>query len=201
MARRGHSGPTLIAVDEARSGLPSSLAPMRPRLAAAPFNSPDHLLEVKWDGIRAILANDGGRVRLADRRGGDLLPLLPELRDVRIPEGALLDGEVIVCDARGRPSHDLLAGRLGPRGAVGGRSTSRSTSSTSAGGRSRRGRSRSGGGGSSSSASATAAAASPTTSRATASRSSTRRWSTASRGSSRSAGAPRTSPGRARPTG
>lgn len=121
VARRGHSGPTLIAVDEARSALPSSLAPMRPRLAAAPFNSPDHLFEVKWDGIRAVLANDGGHVRLTDRRGGDLLPLLPELRDVRIPEGALLDGEVIVCDARGRPSYDLLAGRLGPRAAKRGR--------------------------------------------------------------------------------
>jgi bifunctional non-homologous end joining protein LigD len=121
VARREHTGPTLIAVDEARSALPASLAPMRPRVAATPFNSPDHLFEVKWDGIRALLANDRGRIRLADRRGGDLLALLPELRDVRIPEGALLDGEVIVCDSRGRPSYDLLAGRLGPRAAKRGR--------------------------------------------------------------------------------
>jgi bifunctional non-homologous end joining protein LigD len=121
VARRGHTGPTLIAVDEARSAVPSSIAPMRTRLAAAPFNSPDHLFEVKWDGIRALLASDGGRIRLADRRGGDLLPLLPELREVRIPDGALLDGEVIVCDSRGRPSYELLAGRLGPRAAKRGR--------------------------------------------------------------------------------
>lgn len=121
VARRGNTGPTLIAVDEARSALPSSITPMRARVAAAPFNSPDHIFEVKWDGIRALLANDDGRIRLADRRGGDLLPLLPELRDVRIPEGALLDGEVIVCDSRGRPSYDLLAGRLGPRAAKRGR--------------------------------------------------------------------------------
>lgn len=94
---------------------------MRPRVAAGPFNSPDHLFEVKWDGIRALLASDRGTIRLTDRRGGDLLRLLPEMRDVRIPEGVLLDGELIVCDSRGRPSYDLLAGRLGPRAAKRGR--------------------------------------------------------------------------------
>ena len=121
VARPGPDGPTLIAVDEARAALPAALAPMRPRVAAAPFNSPDHLFEVKWDGIRALLANDNGRIRLTDRRGGDLLRLVPELAEARIPEGALLDGEVIVCDSRGRPSYELLAGRLGPRAAKRGR--------------------------------------------------------------------------------
>lgn len=122
MARRTPDGtPTLIAVDEARSALPASLAPMRPRVASAPFNSPDHFFEVKWDGVRALLANDRGTVRLRDRRGGDLLPLLPEMREAKLPEGVMLDGEVIVCDSRGRPSYDLLAGRPGPRAAKRGR--------------------------------------------------------------------------------
>lgn len=94
---------------------------MRPRLAAEPFNSPDHLFEVKWDGVRALLARDGDGVRLVDRHGGDLLPLVPELRDVRVPDGVVLDGELIVCDSRGRPSYDLLAGRLGPRATTRGR--------------------------------------------------------------------------------
>ncbi|MDE3193445.1 MAG: hypothetical protein KGN00_07140 [Chloroflexota bacterium] len=113
--------PTLIRVEDARDALPRSIAPMRARLAAAPFNSPDHLFEVKWDGIRAILARDRSGLRLLDRSGGDLLRAVPELRDAKIPEGAVLDGELIVCDARGRPSYDLLAGRLGPRAAKRGR--------------------------------------------------------------------------------
>ena len=29
----------------------------------------------------------------------------------------VLDGEIVVCDSRGRPSYDLLAGRLGPKAA------------------------------------------------------------------------------------
>lgn len=121
MARRDPDAPTLIAVDEARSTLPGTVAPMRPRLAAAPFNSPDHVFEVKWDGIRATLATDRSGIRLTDRRGGDLLRLLPEMREAKVPEGVLLDGELIVCDSRGRPSYDLLAGRLGPRAAKRGR--------------------------------------------------------------------------------
>src|SRR6266851_10249846 len=90
---------------------------MRPRLAANAFNSPDHLFELKWDGIRALASMDRGRLRLVDRGGGDLLPLVPELAELPVPEGIVLDGEIVVCDSRGRPSYDLLAGRLGPRAA------------------------------------------------------------------------------------
>ena len=113
--------PTLIDVGDAQSGLPRAVVPMRPRLARRAFNSPDYLFELKWDGIRALLARDRSGLRLVDRSGGDLLAAIPELRDVSIPDGTLLDGEVVVCDSRGRPSYDLLAGRLGPKAAKRGR--------------------------------------------------------------------------------
>src|SRR5207237_192585 len=45
----------------------------------------------------------------------------PELRDLRLPEGMVVDGEIVVCDSRGRLSYDLLAGRLGPKAAKRGR--------------------------------------------------------------------------------
>jgi bifunctional non-homologous end joining protein LigD len=118
---RDPDAPTLIRVDEARAALPKAVSPMRPRVAAAPFNSPAHFFEVKWDGIRATLSRDVDGIRLSDRRGGDLLRLVPEMREAKVPEGAFLDGELIVCDSRGRPSYDLLAGRLGPRAAKRGR--------------------------------------------------------------------------------
>jgi len=109
--------PTLLDVTDARIGLPRDLAPMRPRQAAWAFNSSEYLFELKWDGIRATASRDHGLLRVTDRNGGDLLPLVPELAQLPIPEGSLLDGEIVVCDSRGRPSYDLLAGRLGPRGA------------------------------------------------------------------------------------
>lgn len=90
---------------------------MRPRQGAWAFNSSDYVFELKWDGLRALASRDRGVLRVTDRNGGDLLPLLPELAQLPVPEGAVLDGEVVVCDSRGRPSYDLLAGRLGPRAA------------------------------------------------------------------------------------
>jgi len=94
---------------------------MRPRLAAESFNSPDHFFELKWDGIRALISFDAAGLRIVDRNGGDLLPVIPELGSLRLPEGTLLDGEIIVCDSRGRPNYELLVGRLGPKGTKRGR--------------------------------------------------------------------------------
>jgi len=111
----------LIDVADARAAIPRDLVPMRPRLAASAFNSPDHLFELKWDGIRALAARDRDGLRVMDRAGGDLLRVLPELADLSLPDGTLIDGEIVVCDGRGRPSYDLLAGRLGPRAAKRGR--------------------------------------------------------------------------------
>jgi bifunctional non-homologous end joining protein LigD len=109
--------PVLIDVSTARGALPRDLAPMRARQAAAAFNSSDYVFELKWDGVRALASRDAGAVRVVDRSGGDLLPLVPELAQLPIPDGAVLDGEIVVCDSRGRPSYDLMAARLGPKAA------------------------------------------------------------------------------------
>jgi len=114
-ARAGSDHPVLLDQPTGLPSLPRTLAPMRPRLAAQGFNSPDHLFELKWDGIRALVSYDRAGLRIVDRNGGDLLPAIPELRILRLPLGTLLDGEIIVCDSRGRPSYDLLVGRLGPK--------------------------------------------------------------------------------------
>jgi bifunctional non-homologous end joining protein LigD len=96
--------------------LPRHLAPMQPRLAAAAFNSDEYLFEVKWDGVRALVAKDAGGLRITDRNGDDLLARAPELARAtrQLPDGALLDAELVSCDAQGRPRYELLAGRLGP---------------------------------------------------------------------------------------
>lgn len=111
----GGGHPTLIDVREARGRVPQTITPMRARQAAWAFNSTEYVFELKWDGLRAIASRDDGVLRVVDRSGGDLLTLLPELARLPVPEGTMLDGEVVVCDSRGRPSLDLLSGRIGPK--------------------------------------------------------------------------------------
>ncbi len=68
--------------------------------------------EVKWDGYRALLGNDG-RVNARSRRGIDLVDPFPELATLPIPEGVVLDGEIVAFDEDGRPSFDLIQKRTG----------------------------------------------------------------------------------------
>jgi bifunctional non-homologous end joining protein LigD len=72
-------------------------------------------VEVKWDGIRAIAFWDGVRLHLRARSGTDMTRTYPELTDVALglgPEPAVLDGEIVALDARGRPSFPLLQNRM-----------------------------------------------------------------------------------------
>ncbi|MBM3838119.1 MAG: hypothetical protein FJ398_09165 [Verrucomicrobia bacterium] len=81
--------------------------PMLARAAEQPPDSPDYLYEVKWDGIRALIALDEGEVSIHGRNGLDLTKQFPELV---IPELAfratsgLFDGEIVCLEADGRPS-------------------------------------------------------------------------------------------------
>lgn len=86
--------------------------PMLARLAT-PEEASDatHLYEVKYDGFRAVAALTGGRLAFQSRRGHDLsarFPALAEaLRALRVSD-AVLDGEVVALDARGRSRFQLL---------------------------------------------------------------------------------------------
>ena len=83
------------------------------------FDDPGWWFEVKWDGYRAVVSAEGGRVRARSRRGLDLLGPFPELGSLPIPDGVALDGEVVAFDDQGRPSFSNLQRRTG----FGGRGT------------------------------------------------------------------------------
>ena len=76
----------------------------------------DWALEMKWDGVRAIVEIDGGQVRLVSRNGNDVTRLYPELADIAPiltgADDAVLDGEIVALDRRGRPSFALLQKRF-----------------------------------------------------------------------------------------
>ncbi|MCU1558313.1 MAG: ATP-dependent ligase, partial [Microbacteriaceae bacterium] len=71
--------------------------------------------EMKWDGIRAIARIDGGAVSLTSRNGKDLTVTYPELAvlpEVVAADSAVLDGEIVAFDKRGRPDFGLLQTRM-----------------------------------------------------------------------------------------
>jgi len=71
--------------------------------------------EVKWDGIRAIGVWDGRRLHLRARSGNDITHKYPELTRVDVgfgSEPAVVDGEIVALDAKGRPSFPRLQARM-----------------------------------------------------------------------------------------
>jgi len=72
-------------------------------------------VEGKWDGIRAIGIWDGTRLHLQARSGNDITAKYPELTRVDIglgPQPAVVDGEIVALDAKGRPSFPRLQSRM-----------------------------------------------------------------------------------------
>jgi DNA ligase D-like protein (predicted ligase) len=84
-----------------------------PMLAAQaePFDSDDHLFEVKWNGVRALAAMEAGQWRVWGRELADYTPRYPELELLRgLPDGVVLDGELVVLHD-GRADFDELMRR------------------------------------------------------------------------------------------
>jgi bifunctional non-homologous end joining protein LigD len=87
------------------------LLPMLLGRKAEPFNDPEYLFELKYDGFRAIAIIHAGECTLVSRNGNafksfESLRLgLP--RDLRV-HSAVLDGEIACLDSTGRPVFDDL---------------------------------------------------------------------------------------------
>ena len=100
---------------------PGDVAPMWPTARPDPFDSSDYLFEPTWGGHR-VLAFVGpserpgdGAVRIVDPTGRDLADRLPELAGLAVrvaARSAVLDGELVVVDAKGRADDDALRERL-----------------------------------------------------------------------------------------
>jgi len=74
--------------------------------------------EHKWDGYRALLYADRGRLRLLSRRHNDYTSRVPELAALAPEVGSrrlILDGELVALIAGGRPSFQALQMRIGPQ--------------------------------------------------------------------------------------
>jgi len=88
-------------------------------LVGAPFDDPDWLFEVKWDGFRVEVVVDGDTVRLWTRGEQDASRYFGPFVDPPTwlaARQAVVDGEVIALDERGEPDFALLQARIKGRG-------------------------------------------------------------------------------------
>ena len=72
---------------------------MMAQSSAQPFDDPDWIFEMKWDGYRALATIDSGHVYLWSRNGLRLdskyLLIVQELEDLKL-KSAILDGEIVL---------------------------------------------------------------------------------------------------------
>jgi bifunctional non-homologous end joining protein LigD len=98
-----------------RGPMPASIVPMQAFSAGEPPEGPDWLYEVKWDGVRAICFLQDQKIRLVSRNGNPADAQYPELSVVPhyvAAREAILDGEIAVLDAQGRPRFELIQPRI-----------------------------------------------------------------------------------------
>jgi bifunctional non-homologous end joining protein LigD len=98
--------------------MPTEIYPMLATSIDEPFDGSDWLFEIKWDGYRAIAFIESNKVRLVSRNQNELTARYPELKDLPNyvkAKTAILDGEVVALDERGRPSFSLMQQRTGFR--------------------------------------------------------------------------------------
>ena len=104
------------ADDPDRAPMPEHVTPMLAKLADLPADPEGWAFEVKWDGIRAVVFAEGGRIRIETRNQNDVTAMYPELTRFGRALGshqAVLDGEIVAFDEAGRPSFQMLQSRLG----------------------------------------------------------------------------------------
>ncbi|MBV8345215.1 MAG: non-homologous end-joining DNA ligase [Candidatus Eremiobacteraeota bacterium] len=94
-----------------RDPLPHPKALMLATLIDEPFDDPEWLFEIKWDGYRALCTIDAGKLSLVSRNGLDMLARFPDLAQLSTAFASvpvMVDGEIVSLDSRGRSSFQRL---------------------------------------------------------------------------------------------
>ncbi len=95
--------------------LNSLVEPMLSETAAAPPAGDNYVHELKWDGIRALIAVEDGVVSIRTRNQNEVTRQFPELlkgEDAFRATNGLFDGEIVCLDTEGKPVFKNVINRL-----------------------------------------------------------------------------------------
>ena len=88
-------------------------SPMLLKELNKPFNSKEHIFEIKFDGIRAIIFANKKEIIIKSRNKTDLTNLFPELQSIKkiVNKNVIFDGEIIYFD-KNKESFNKLQKRI-----------------------------------------------------------------------------------------
>ena len=104
------SGKALAKNEGIRAKKPHQVKPMLATLIDEPFNDPDWIFEIKWDGFRALAELRGSQVSIYSRNQLSFNERFPFLvRDLaQLNIDAVVDGEIVVLDKEGKSHFQML---------------------------------------------------------------------------------------------
>ena len=88
------------------------ISPMLLQRVDQPFDDNAYITELKLEGIRIILSKINNKVRLNTRHNNEVTAKFPELLTIDVPDGTVLDGEIIVSGVDGKPDFEAMMSRF-----------------------------------------------------------------------------------------
>ncbi len=102
-------------LDPDAEAIPEFVGPMLAAPGGLPGRPDEWAFEVKWDGVRAIVRSEPGRLHLFSRSGREMTASYPELSHLGralSSHSAVLDGEIVAFDEHGRQSFAAVQSRI-----------------------------------------------------------------------------------------
>lgn len=88
------------------------ISPMLLQKSNHPFDDDSYITELKLDGIRILWTKFNDKVKIYTRHNNEVTTLYPELTDIDLPNGTVLDGEIVVTDENGKPDFEATMERF-----------------------------------------------------------------------------------------
>ncbi len=88
------------------------ISPMLLHKSEQPIDDNSYITELKLDGFRTIWTKFDGKVRIYTRHNNEITSIFPELTTLPLPDGTVLDGEIIVTDQQGKPDFEAVMERF-----------------------------------------------------------------------------------------
>jgi bifunctional non-homologous end joining protein LigD len=93
---------TALVKSAPKSNIPTGVKPMKATLVDEPFDDPDWLYEVKWDGYRVVATINNGSAEILSRNNlpfDKFYPINKLLKSWKL--NAVIDGEIVVLNEKG----------------------------------------------------------------------------------------------------